>query len=482
MKYDVKLLNEELEQTRAKRESLRSRHPGATMPEEARLEDESLVKRAHKLQEWIEEARQEERDAAFTRTADFLDKPVYQIDRAVNPDDESRRVMARAGWETKGGYLCRMTSVGREQAMYPEEVLFGAMPPTHDPAAPYYRQVRAIFQPEYRAAYTKWLMNKSRNDGVAVSQLSGQEQNALSEGLDSAGGYLVPPDVQAEMLARIAQEAVMRRICRVVPTSRDKVEWPAVAPNSSSGSIYSSGFVGGWVGETPAFAETDPSFQKFEISIKDARAATKMSNNWLDDAAVNVLAWLSQNGAENLALVEDSGFIGGLNTPLQPQGLLNAGISTVDVEGSTTDTISNTISNAGSTPKIIDVEYGVPAQYARNASWLMRRSIEGKIRKLVDANGRFVWLANTGSGFAGTPRDIDTFPVYNSDFMEADGTNANKVLVFGDFRNYIIAQRAQISTVILRERFADNGQTGIILFERVGGGVWNTDAFRIGIV
>ncbi len=112
----------------------------------------------------------------------------------------------------------------------------------------------------------------------------------------------------------------------------------------------------------------------------------------------------------------------------------------------------------------------------------MCRAIEGKIRKLVDFQARFMWPALSGSGFAGTPRTLMDYPVDNSEFIPTDGTDANKVLVFGDLSAYVIAQRAQMTSVILRERFADVDQIGIILFERVGGGVWNTDAIRFGIV
>jgi HK97 family phage major capsid protein len=101
----------------------------------------------------------------------------------------------------------------------------------------------------------------------------------------------------------------------------------------------------------------------------------------------------------------------------------------------------------------------------------------------VDAYGRYIWQPQQGAALAtGMPRTIGGFPVYNSEFVPDDGTNANKVLIFGDFSAYIIAQRASFSTVVLRERFADTDQTGIILFERVGGGLWNTDALRVGIV
>lgn len=483
MGIDLALVNKELEDVVAERALLREKHKGATMPEEARSRDEELVNRGKKLQFVIEEEKQRIRDEEFVNTARYLDDPAYKVPLAVNADDDGRRSLQAAGWTIKGGFVSRMTSFDREQAMFPEEVLFGPIP-TDPVAAHYYNQTRAVMQSEYRDAYVKYLKAcaTSRSESMAMNRLTAAEQNALSSGLDEQGGFLVPPDVQAEILARAAQTSVMRRLCRVLPTSRDRIVFPAIKANSSSGSIYSSGFVGGWAGETPAFSETDPTFQDFEIGIKKLRVATKLSNDWLADTAGNMLAFLAQNGGENMALVEDQGFIAGDGGALQPRGLLNAGISTIDVEGSTSNTISNSTSNTGSAPKLIDVEYGVPSQYSNNGSWLMSRSVEGKVRKLVDANGRYMWLSASGSGYAGTPRDIDGYPVYNSDFMEADGTDAAKVIAFGDFRNYIIGQRAAISTVVLRERFADTDQTGIILFERVGGGVWNTDAFRVGVV
>ena len=115
------------------------------------------------------------------------------------------------------------------------------------------------------------------------------------------------------------RSSVMRRLARVQTTSRDVLVWPTVqAASSTAGgvasggaSIFSSGFVGGWVGETPTFTDTDPAFGQFSIPIRKLRVSTRLSNDFVSDSAVNVLAFLAQNGAENLALVEDYGFIAG---------------------------------------------------------------------------------------------------------------------------------------------------------------------------
>lgn len=479
------VLNEDLETARQRREAIRAKHPGTTMPEEARFEDDALIKRMNVITGMIEEEKQKERDSAFANTAKYMDDPEYKISRSVNADDEGKKVLARAGWEIKGEFMQRQTSLGKSIDMYPTEVLFGAIPTdTKDEStARYYKQTRAIFQPEYREAWVKWFRMKGASDSMAFTLLTSAEQKALSEGRDDTGGFMAPPDLQAEILVRVPQTSVMNRICRTVMTSRDSIRFPAVAPNATSGSIYSSGFVGSMVGETPAFSDTDPAFQAFEIAIKKGRVATKLSNDWLSDAAANMLAFLAQNGAQNMALLEDSEFIGGNGTGIHVRGLLNSGISEVDVEGSTTNLISNTTSNAGTYSKIeSNLIYGVPSQYVENASILMTRSSEGKTRALIDGNGRPMWLGANESGFGPTPRNIQGYPLYNSEFMENDNTDGNRVYAFGDFNNYIIGRRAELSTVVLRERFADNDQTGIIIFSRFGGGCWNTDALRLGKV
>ena len=479
---DLKLMQAEFEQARERYRALEVEHGDNPKPE-ARTEMVYLTERMARIQEGIEQVKFEDSKRDLENLDRWARDPILTIKKAVNNDDDGRRTLTQAGWEIRGGIVHVPVSSGELFPFVPEEVLFGELPANPEEAH-YFRTMRAAVQPTYRRAYEKLLRNavKYRTEAVAMMQLSGEEQRALAEGNDNTGGYVVPPDTQAEMLQRLAQVSVMRRIARIITTSRDHVEFPAVAPNATSGSIYSSGFVGTWAVETPAFTDTDPSFQKFNVAIKKARAATRLSNDFIDDAVINILGWLAQNGAENLALVEDNGFISGDGTGSAPIGILASGASTVDVEGTTANTISNTAADLGSATKLITLAHTVPAQYAEGASWIMRRATEGKVRALTSGNLGYAVTPVTQNQLGTWERSLLGAPVYNSDFMEADGTDARKVVVYGNFQNYIIAQRAQISSTILRERFADTDQTGIIISERVGGGTWNTDAFRIGIV
>jgi HK97 family phage major capsid protein len=486
LKAELKAKNAELEKIRIRARTIIEEHKQG-LPAEQEVAVKALLEKASELKAEIDaETKMDDYKADLAKLDAFIDDPVRKVPHGINGDASECKALERQGWEFKGGLAYAPTSLGKTYPMFGQDVLFGDIP-TNDPdQARFFKTTRASMSAEYKAAYAQLIRNtaKAQNDAMAYGMLTNAEQKALSEGSDTAGGFLVPPDVQAELLVRTAQMAVMRQYARVQTTNRDVLKWPAVAANTTSGftSIYSSGFVGGWVGETPAFSDTDPAFQTFEVPIRKLRVVTKLSNDFVADAAVNILAFLASNGAENMALVEDYGFFQGLGSALQPTGILNAGISTFSVEGSTTDTISNTTSNTGSAPKIITGAYTLPSQYAGRARWVMRRTIEGKVRGLVDASGRPLWPPQTGSGFAAAPADLLGSSVVNTDFMPDDGTDANKVLLYGDLSNYIIGQRAQITSIVLRERFADTDQVGVVLFERVGGGVFNPDAFRIGIV
>lgn len=485
-------LRDKMERAKYKAADLIKSNPNG-MTQEQDLECSALIAEAKTLQGEIRSAESLEQKRVDLQDMDsFLNEPSRSVPHGINADDDDRKRLQNMGWQFKGGLALSPTSLvvdGQPHfvPMYAEEVLFGDIPQDDQVAADFYRKTRAIFGRNYKTAYMKHFrrLALTHDTSQAWGCLTGDEQKALTEGSDTAGGFLVPPDAQAEMLARVAQQSIIRMRARVQPTSSDILKWPAINANTNANtsSIFSSGFVGGWVGETPAFSETDPAFGQFNIPVKKLRIATKLSNDLISDAQTNILAFLAQNGSENMALVEDLGFILGNGGPLEPMGILNkTGINTVDVEGTTVNTISNNSTVSGSAPKIIDLAYALPAQYTSRASWLMRRSVEGSVRKLVGGTAGFLWPLMAANGLGPTPRELLGYPTDNTDWMQADGVDGNKVLAFGDFSQYIIAQRAAITSRVLNERFADTDQVGIILFERVGGDIWNTDAMRFGIV
>ncbi len=480
----------ELETLKVRAQAIIEQYGAGGLTAEKNIELTTLTTKCAELAGQIKAERElDEKKRDLNSLDEFLNAPQYKVPHGIdNGEDDAHKALRQGGWEVKGGMIYAPTSQGKMLAMYPEEVLFGAIPANDPDAAQFFKTTRAAMQPDYRRAYTAWLQNLAKAHGseaMAYTMLSAGEQKALSEGTDTAGGFLVPPDVQAEMLVRKAQMAVVRRAgARVQATSRDVLRYPLVQANTTSGSIYSSGFVGSVAGETPTSTDVDAAFGTFEVPIKKIRVSTKLANDFIADAVVNVLSFLSMNGAQNMALVEDNEFLTGDGTALHPLGILNGGSTQVDLTVSplTTHKLVNDTTHPGPPGALITLVYTLPPQYADGAVWLMKRATEGEIRAYVDGAGRYLWPAMTAGGFSQVTRELMGYPIYGSDFMPADGTADNNVAIFGDMSSYIIGERAQITTTVLRERYADNDQTGIILWERVGGGVWNTDGLRLGYV
>lgn len=338
------------------------------------------------------------------------------------------------------------------------------------------RSVRVSLSPAYSAAFTKFmdLAVRWHNPTAGYSMLAASDKKALAEGLDTGGGYLVPADFGSPMLRRMTATAVVRSRARVIPTGRDTLVLPEFG---SSSSTYNSGFTGTWEGESALFTENDPAIGQFQAPVRKLRAGVKLSKDLYDDAGG--VSWLTEAGADNLAAAEDLAFLNGVPASLQPQGVLQSGITAIDVEGSTSHTVSNTTAADGSGSKLLTFVGSLPSQYQRNAVLVMAAATEASVNKLVDANRAFLFDRERG---ADGNRELLGFPVQNSPHMPLEGTAANKVVLAGDFGNgYVIAQRSVI-TMVLTERFADSDQVGVILINRVGGAVYNVDAFRAGAV
>ncbi len=401
-----------------------------------------------------------DRDRAFLNdVAGDLDDPL------------SIKSLARRGYDREGDVITR-----EGVALWPASVLDQGDERSGMKAMR--RELATILSPDYTRVFRKFLdlAFQVQGKGAAFVQLSASERKALQEGSDAAGGYAVPADFQATMLARVAARSIVRGGARVIPTVRDTLVLPAFQADGTDPSIYSSGFRGSWVSEVPLWAGDDPAIGAFRAPVKKLRIGCKLSRDLVDDASGT--EWLTRTGADNLATGEDAMFLTGTGGSYEPEGILTASISTTDVEGSTSNTISNTTGADGSGSKMLTLAGSLPSQYQRDAVLVTAAATEASINKLVDAQRRFLFPRERG---ADGRRVLIGYPVENSPHMPLEGTNANKVVLIGDLSGYVVATRSMI-TMILRERFADTDQLGVVLVDRVGGAVYNVDAFRAGVV
>lgn len=393
-------------------------------------------------------------------------------------DNLSVKALSDRGFDCTDGE----TVVYKNTPMWPHSALTD-----DDPYSAEWRAQQSILLDRvYEGAFAKWISLSLRwlDPDNAFGMLpqaakdiltAGWELKGLHSASETAGGFLLPAEWSAQIASRRAEASVFRRRATIRTTIRDRLVVPRLQPNQSSPSLYGSALTADWVGETTGRTGDDPVFGTVELPIKKLRAPTvRLSRDLYEDAPTLVTALVGEVG-QNLGPAEDAAFLTGDGTD-RPLGLLtDTTVTTVDIEGSTSNTISSTLTLEGSTPKLINLAYSVPSQYRRNSVWLMRGAVEKDVRSLIDNDGRRQF-----------PRDasgaIEGFPVEVSDAMPDDGADGAQCVVFGDLGGYIIGDRTAFSAVLLRERFAESDQLGLIVFDRVGGALHNADSLRVGVV
>lgn len=318
---------------------------------------------------------------------------------------------------------------------------------------------------EYKSAFFKLAA------GVTIDSLSSDERKALSAGSDPDGGYMLPESTVGRMVSKIWEQSTMRQLATVQTISTDKLE----------GIIDNNQADAGWVSELGTRSDTaTPQLGKYEIQAHEMYAMPKVSQKLIDDAATNVEAWLAGKVADKFARVEGTAFTTGTGVG-QPHGLFAYTTAATADEtrawGTFEHVKTGTNGDFNATTKadpLMDLEGAFKPQYLQNASWLMRREVRTKIRKLRGATSD-LYLWEPGMQ-VGVPDKLNGYPVKIDQYVPALATGSLS-LALGDFKEaYTIVDRIGVRT--LRDPFTAKPYIVFYSTKRTGGGAVNFEAVK----
>jgi HK97 family phage major capsid protein len=424
---------------------------GAKMTEYAH-EENSMVSLERDYVNLTKTALADAREHTDRRAADLARGLGAQATMLLELRDE----LKARGWHAKAGAICDAEGA--------------ALWPTHAPPAEA-KQYATIQDPLYLKAFRGWLTRAGQHGtGAAYSLTPNDEQKALREGVDSAGGYLVPAELSAQILSVVRERSTVRRYAFTVPTSRDVLQ------------LGQFDFAGDWQAEvdTAASETTIAPIKSVQVTVFKARVKSQVSNDLLADQPA-LEAWLTRAAGDQLALLEDKAMVAGSGIG-RPLGFaVDPSVGTTDVEGTTTDTISNTSAAAGSATKLMTLDGTLPDAFSARARWFMTGSTHAKISALSGPGGTG-WAFDSGLLNADGERTLLGHPVSRSAAMQDDGTNGNRVVALVDLSQYVIATRNLLSLRVLREPVGELDQTLFVLFDRIGGVLAVSAACRVGVV
>ena len=297
--------------------------------------------------------------------------------------------------------------------------------------------------------------------------MGADEMKALSVGSDPDGGFVVYPDMSGRVVSKVFETSPMRAYASVQTISTDALEGLFDLDEASSG----------WVGETQARAETStPQLKTWRIPVHELFAFPKATQKVLDDAAINLEAWLAGKVSEKFARDEATAFVSGDGVS-RPRGFLTYATGTT-LPG-TIEQVPTGVSGAfAAAPNggdvLIDALYGLKAQYRANATWFMNRATTKVVRKLKDTDGSYIWAPGIA---AGQPASILGYPMASFEDMPDPAASSLSIAV-GDMRAaYQIVDRVGIR--VLRDPYTAKPYVGFYTTKRVGGDVVNFEALKL---
>jgi len=315
---------------------------------------------------------------------------------------------------------------------------------------------------EYKAAIEHYIRAGKDN-------LSPEEVKTLSVGSDPDGGYFVTPDTSGRIIKKVYETSPMRQIASTMTISTDALE-----------GIEDLGEAGaGYAGEHATSGDTTtPQVGKWRIPVFWIDTEPKATQQLLDDAAVNIEAWLADKVSDKFSRFENAEFITGAANKIR--GITGYTMAADTGSGVTWGSIGYVATgSAGAFPssnpadKIHDLIGLLKAAYLTNAKFLTRRSVITLIRKFKDGMGNYLWQP---SFVAGVSETIMGYPVVRAEDMPAVTTDTLS-LAFGDFAQaYQIVDRQGIR--VLRDPYTAKPYVKFYTTKRVGGGVLNYEALK----
>ncbi len=327
-------------------------------------------------------------------------------------------------------------------------------------AAPTSRPVsgKPMLMTEERAAtktgtkeYTEAFWNMIRNRGNY-----GEVHNALSVGEDSEGGFTVPDEFERKLVEALEGNNIFRGMATVIRTSSGTRKIP-IAEDTGEAS---------WIDEGEEIPESDTTFGQTMLSAYKLGTMIKISNELLNDSAFDLASYIARRFGVRMGNAEERAFITGDGVG-KPLGLLDDAGAKIGVTAAKTTAISF--------DEVFQLYYALKAPYRKKAEFLCNEALVLQLMTIKDNNGNYIWKPGLDIG---KPDTLLNRPLKTSAFMP-EVAAGNKVMAFGDYSYYWIADRQNRTFRRLNELYARTDQVGFLTTQRVDGKLILPEAVQV---
>jgi len=284
--------------------------------------------------------------------------------------------------------------------------------------------------------YAVWEANTGRGVDQRLKAFRDETPKAtkqMSEATGAAGGFLVPVEFRAELMAALAEASIVRPRATVIRMTRRQLDIPVLDQTGTTAGIphWFGGMQFYWSEEAGEKTLTDAEFRKIPLVAHKLIGYTRAGDELLDDAAISLADFLDGplGFAGGVAWMEDYAFFQGTGAG-QPLGVIGAGA---------TLGIARAAANAVGYADLVNMlEAFLPTG---KGLWCISQSAMSNLLTIQDPNGAYVWQPNAREGM---PTVLFGYPVAFTEKLPRVGTTGDVLLA--DWTYYLVGDR-QATTI-----------------------------------
>ncbi|MGP3708943.1 phage major capsid protein [Gordonia paraffinivorans] len=280
---------------------------------------------------------------------------------------------------------------------------------------------------------------------------------------DSAGGHMVPVALDPAILLTNAGSAnPIRQLARTVRITGDT--WNGVS---------SAGATAEWLAEATEAADGSPTVGQPTVPTHKYSCFVPYSVE-IEGDGLNFVSELQRVMVDAVDNLHATAFATGSGQP--------TGIITALAAASSSMTIAGAGSEALAAADFYALQNALGPRYQPNAGWAANLAILNTARQFETTNGALKFPS-----LQDTPPTLLGQPVHEGSSMDGAinpaATESNRVVVYGDWSKYVIADRVGTTVEIVNHIVGENGrptgERGLWVWGRVGADSVNDNAFRV---
>ena len=325
---------------------------------------------------------------------------------------------------------------------------------------------RATSDRGYFRAYAKWFNDPQQGpvtwtqpERDAVSRVK-EVARAMNLGTGSQGGFLVPYELDPNIVITAAYKDPMREISRVVTTALNTKKY-----------VTSAGATSSWDPESTEVSDDTPTLAQPSIDCKKAMTFIPVSFELFEDSAI--AQEVANLFADSKAQHESLSFT--LSQTNGPVGLVSAIVAAGGAQVIATGT------NAVAAADAYNNQNGLAARWRQNAKWMCNLAITNAFRQLPKSAS----VAESIVDDSGPQPKMLGWTIHENSNMDGSlsAAAADYSLISGDFKQYVIQDRVGASTEVVPVLVGANrrptGERGFLQHWRVGADALVPSAFQL---